>query len=44
MYVTYYLLAFGAILKCPFWLEPSDLTRVTDAQSHKNDVEHNIMY
>jgi hypothetical protein len=30
-YVTYYLLAFGAILKYPFWLEPSDLTRVTDA-------------
>jgi hypothetical protein len=34
-YVMYYLLAFGAILKYPFWLEPSDLTRVTDAQSHK---------
>jgi hypothetical protein len=43
-YVMYYLLAFGAILKYPFWLEPSDLTRVTDEQSHKKDVEHNIVY
>jgi hypothetical protein len=43
-YVTYYLLAFGTILKYPFWLEPSDLRRVTDAQSHKKDVEHNIVY
>jgi hypothetical protein len=43
-YVTYYLLAFGAILKYLFWSESSDLTRVTDAQSPTKNVEHNIMY